>query len=114
MCYRWLGVDHIFLTDNNSSSGEEARERLAAAFPSSFLSLHSEMEPRAQLKVYAWCAEEHRASYNWLAFLDVDEFIVLRGRYDYCTKFWLHIDTIMPQNLVQSATMPFCTGSQYP
>ena len=78
---RWLGVDHIFLTDNNSTGGQEARERLAAAFPSSFLSLHSEMEARAQLKVYAWCAEEHRASYNWMAFIDVDEFIVLRGRY---------------------------------
>jgi hypothetical protein len=79
-CCRWLGVDHIFLTDNNSTGGQEAREQLAAAFPSSFLSLNSEMEPRAQLKVYAWCAEEHRVSYNWIAFLDVDEYIVLRGR----------------------------------
>lgn len=76
-----MGVDHIFLTDNNSTAGQEAREQLAAAFPSSFLSLHSQMEPRAQLKVYAWCAEEHRASYNWMAFIDVDEFIVLRGGY---------------------------------
>jgi Glycosyl transferase family 2 len=77
---RWLGIDHIFLTDNNSTGDEAARKQLASAFPTSFLSLHSEMEPRGQLKVYAWCAEEHRASFNWMAFLDVDEFLVLRGR----------------------------------
>jgi hypothetical protein len=77
--FRWLGVDHIFLTDNNSTSSEADRLFLSDNFPESFLTVHSESEPRGQLKVYAWCAEEHRRSFNWAAFLDIDEFIVLRG-----------------------------------
>jgi hypothetical protein len=32
----------------------------------------------AQLKVYAWCAEEQRERFNWLAFFDMDEFLVIR------------------------------------
>jgi hypothetical protein len=27
------------------------------------------------MKVYAWCAEEQRASFNWLFFADLDEFL---------------------------------------
>lgn len=77
---RWLGVDHVFLWDNNSEGGEAQRRVLARAFPRSFLSLYSEQEPRGQLKAYAWCAEDQRASYNWIAFFDLDEFLVVRDR----------------------------------
>jgi Glycosyl transferase family 2 len=77
---RWLGFDHVFLWDNNSVDGEQQRSVLSRAFPRSFLSLYSEREPQGQLKVYAWCAEEQRASYNWVAFFDLDEFLVLRDR----------------------------------
>lgn len=71
-------MDHIFLTDNNTTDGAEQREVLADRFPRAFLTLRNELEPRGQLKVYAWCAEEQRAAYNWIAFMDVDEYIVLR------------------------------------
>ena len=71
-------MDHVFLIDNNSQDGARVRAQLAAVFPASFLTLRSEPEARGQLKAYAWCSEEQRAAYNWLAFIDVDEFIVLR------------------------------------
>lgn len=77
--YQWLGVDHVFLTDNDSHNSDDVIATLSRAFPSSFLTVRKETTPRAQLKAYAWCAEEHRLSYNWMAFFDVDEYLVLRG-----------------------------------
>lgn len=83
-----MGVDHIFLTDNNTTDGVAQREVLQASFPRAFLTLRNELYQQGQLKVYAWCAEEQRAAYNWLAFIDVDEFIVLR---DKCARIALKL-----------------------
>jgi hypothetical protein len=71
-------VDHVFLTDNNSRDSLAMHGRLRKLFPDYFLTIRNELEPRAQLKTYAWCAEELRAMYNWIAFVDIDEYLVLR------------------------------------
>jgi hypothetical protein len=76
---RWLGVDHVYLTDNGSKEFRAMSASLSAAFPQSFLTLRSDTYERAQLKVYSWCAETLRESYNWLAFFDLDEYLVMRG-----------------------------------
>jgi hypothetical protein len=55
---------------------------LSNLFPKSFLTLRTERMPKAQLKVYAWCAEEHRWDFNWMAFLDMDEFLIIREQVD--------------------------------
>ena len=73
-------MDHVFLTDNNSTDGAAARAQLQALYPKAFLTVRSEREARGQLKVYAWCVEEQRAAYNWLLFIDVDEYVVLHGQ----------------------------------
>jgi Glycosyl transferase family 2 len=70
---RWLGVDHVFLTDNDSDDGAWLVETLANEFSTSFLTLRQDDTPKSQLKTYAWCAEEQRTSFNWLAFFDLDE-----------------------------------------
>lgn len=75
---RWLGIDHVFLTDNGSKEGDIMLEQLGSEFDKSFLTLRSELKERAQLPVYAWCAEEQRHRFNWIAYLDIDEFLVLR------------------------------------
>jgi Glycosyl transferase family 2 len=76
---RWLGIDHVFLKDNGSRDYRRARAALTARFPASFLTLRSDTHAKAQLKAYAWCAETQREKYNWLAFFDVDEYLVFRG-----------------------------------
>ena len=73
---QWLGIDHVFLTDNNSSSARTLLATLRSAFPPSFLTLRQELQPKSQMKVYAWCAEQQRRHYNWIAFFDLDEFLV--------------------------------------
>ena len=77
MC-RWLGADHVFLADNDSADSEWITETLASESSASFLSVRRELAPKAQLKAYAWCAEEQRHRFNWIAFFDLDEFLVLR------------------------------------
>jgi hypothetical protein len=75
----WLGVQHIFLTDNDSNNSKQALKQLGNEFPADFLTIRHETLPRAQLPVYAWCAEEQRGHFNWLAFFDVDEFLAVRS-----------------------------------
>ena len=77
---RWLGVEHVFLIDNDSRDGPAMIEQLDSEFDSSFLTLRSELMPHAQMKAYAWCAEEQRAHYNWLIFADLDEFLAVQTR----------------------------------
>lgn len=72
-------MDHIFLTDNNSEGGGALLEGLAGMFSSTFLTLRTDTYEHAQLKTYAWCAEEHRHSFNWMAFLDMDEFLIVHS-----------------------------------
>jgi hypothetical protein len=81
MC-RWLGVDHVYLTENTDKS-ESLREELENFAPPEFLTYRQESEPHAQMKVYGHCLAEHKHKHNWMAFLDADEFLVIRERYAY-------------------------------
>ena len=75
---RWLGVDHVFLTDNSSKNFAELQQHISSSFDSTFVTLRSEQRAKAQLKVYAWCAETQRQHFNYIAFFDLDEYLVLR------------------------------------
>lgn len=75
---RWLGVDHVFLFDNASSDRGAQVARLRAAFPGAWLTVRVELQQYGQLKSFAWCIEEQRANFNWLAFFDLDEYLLIR------------------------------------
>lgn len=77
--HRWLGVEHIFLTDNGSQDADHMLAALSHEFPASFLTLSSDPRPKAQLPVFAKCIEEERSNFNWMGFFDVDEFLVVRN-----------------------------------
>ena len=74
-----MGVSHVFLTDNNSQGGKDMVEKLKSEFQPSFLTLQVEEMEHAQMKHYAWCAEEQRGKYNWMGFFDLDEFLYVNG-----------------------------------
>src|SRR6185437_11020500 len=85
--HRLLGVDHFYLYDN------DPRQPL-----SEILALHRDYvtvrdwlidhaDPRypgrnKQLKAYIHCLEHDAANYEWVTFLDCDEFIVLEEHLD--------------------------------
>lgn len=53
-------------------------EQLEKDFPETFLTMRVDEAERTQMKTYAWCVEEQRTHFNWIAFFDIDEFLVIR------------------------------------
>ena len=82
-------MDHVFLFDNNSDRPfKTGVHQLRGKFSPVYLTVAKEFQHRAQLSVYAQCIEEQRANFNWIAFLDLDEYLVLRDPYAFllCTS----------------------------
>jgi hypothetical protein len=78
--FRWLGVDRVYLTENaHELERTLAKSPALKAFADEgFLKLLLEPEPHAQIKVYDRCIRDLRSKYNWIAFFDLDEFLVVR------------------------------------
>lgn len=75
---RWLGVDHIFLTENRESPSKTLLPQLKDFIDSGFLTHIVEPMRKAQMKSFYDCAKANSEDYDWLAFFDVDEFLLLR------------------------------------
>ena len=69
-------MDRVFLYENDDKPRLEAA--LAPFIASGFLHYTLETEPKAQMKVYQDCIDKHAHEYNWMAFFDLDEFLLLR------------------------------------
>jgi hypothetical protein len=67
-------VGHVFLTDI-CTDGLAMHRHLRKLFPAPFLTVRNEHQVPGHLKTYAWCAEELRAKYKWIVFLDTDEYL---------------------------------------
>jgi hypothetical protein len=73
-------VDRVFLTENAPDPGTElvGSPALQKFVDEGFLQLASEPKPYAQIQVYETCIREQRLNFNWIAFFDMDEFLVVR------------------------------------
>lgn len=74
-------MDHVYLWDNGSADRARLEVALRQQFAGDYLTLAFDAQPRAQMKIYGTCMELYREQYNWLALIDVDEYIVLRSQY---------------------------------
>ena len=73
-----LGVQQIHLYDNNSTPPMQTTiADFIAAGEVDYHFFTGEGVPRPQLHIYKLCIERHRHQHDWMAFLDMDEFIVL-------------------------------------
>ncbi len=68
------GVEKFYIYDNESTDG--TREILAPYVQSGVVEYTSWPGHRMQLAAYDDCLERHRFSCRWIAFIDLDEFIV--------------------------------------
>ena len=75
---RWLGVEHVYLTENSNPPPEDMVPQLQDFIDSGFLTFRAVARPEFQVMFYRDCMEHHRHKHNWMAFIDLDEFIVLR------------------------------------
>lgn len=71
-------MEHIFLTENAAGASKELKAQLRDFIDSGFLTHAVEPAAKAQMKVFYDCARANAQAYNWLAFFDVDEFLILR------------------------------------
>jgi Glycosyl transferase family 2 len=76
---RFIGVDHVYMTENDPSAPSASlRRQLADFVAAGFLTVDSLRAPHAQPAAMRACMERARGVYDWLAFLDADEFLFVR------------------------------------
>jgi hypothetical protein len=106
MVCRWLGVDRVFLTENAPEPGMElvGSPALETFIEDGFLQLESEPKPYAQIKAYRKCIQEQRQNYNWIAFFDMDEFLVVRE----CVFVSFTVTTFSLSSYKQARRFKYC------
>lgn len=76
---RWLGVEHVFLTDNAQGDEVVMGSQLQDFVDEGFLTFTHEPASRLLVLVRWRCLQAARKrGVNWLANIDLDEYIVLR------------------------------------
>ena len=74
--YIMIGVDHLYMYNNNSD--DNYLEILQPYIDEGFVTLVDWTENHAQIEGYKNCFDRFRNETQWLAFIDLDEFIVPR------------------------------------
>jgi hypothetical protein len=74
---KWIGVDHVYVYDNNDSPDSMA----SLMDPYSSFVTHLFVPPQTlnfQLDIYNHCIRRFSANTRWIGFIDVDEFLVIK------------------------------------
>jgi hypothetical protein len=119
-CCRWLGIDHVHLWENDSA--QPIKAGLQEFIDSGFLTYATHSGDAQQGPVYRICDALYRHKYNWLMYIDADEFLVQRDkcgptaslylsvspeRYsDYPGPSKLYLRSVLPNMLTRHATLP--------
>jgi hypothetical protein len=78
---RWLGVDDIYMTENNETVPGAMRDALQPFVDDGFLHLDAwGNDDPSQMKIYSQCFDRNRYKYDWIAFIDADEYLMLLER----------------------------------
>ena len=81
--YKKHGVDKIFLYDNNQEEGERFEHILNEYIQNGFVEIIDLRGlERAQIKEYQDCYKKNYKKYDWLIYVDMDEYIFLRNYYN--------------------------------
>lgn len=84
--YKNLGIDHIYLYDNNDENSEKLSHVLLDYLNEGYVSI-TEIFGRqglnskgCQTGIYNECFSLHRYEYDWFGFFDIDEFVCIPDR----------------------------------
>lgn len=73
-----LGVKKFFLYDNNEENGEYPQQVIGDYIRKGMVVYKNVRgKHRCQLECYTECYNEHKMEYDWIAFIDIDEYIKL-------------------------------------
>ena len=77
--YKNLGFDKVFIYDNNHDGEEHFEEVLQPQVDCGFVEIVSFRNREvAQISAYNDCYSKHNKEFDWMAFFDFDEFLVLK------------------------------------
>lgn len=76
--FRWLGIEHVYITDMGKPSIKPLSSQLRDFIKVGFVTLLGHVEDKEASSAHRRCMEEYRHKHNWLAFIDTDEFLVVR------------------------------------
>ena len=100
--YIKLGVDKIFLYDNNDENGEKFEDVIKDYIESHLVKiLNWRGKIREQIKMFNHCYKNNFNKYEWLIFYDIDEYINLKNytnikdflkekKFEKCQKIYLN------------------------
>ena len=78
--YKKLGIDKIFLFDNNDVNGEKFDNILSDYINAKYVKiLNWRGKLYSQYAMYQNCYQKNYKKYNWLLFYDIDEYIYLKN-----------------------------------
>ena len=79
-----LGIDHIYVCDNNDRKGESIKNIVSNKRVTiiNYKGINS-----VQPKAYTECFLLYRKQYDWMIFIDIDEFIMLEDKYNDIKEF---------------------------
>lgn len=83
--HKLIGIDHIYLYNNFSD--DNYLEILSPYIEDGFVTLEEWPYIHSQMEAYEDCFSKHRNETFWLAFIDLDEFIC--PKYKYNIKDWI-------------------------
>ena len=90
--YKNLGFDKIFIYDNNFGDEEHFEDVLQSYIDDGFIEVTDCRNKTAyQINAYTDCYNKHKNEYDWIAFFDFDEFLVLKKDGD-IKSFLSHFD----------------------
>lgn len=86
--YAKLGVDKIFLYDNNDIDGELFEDALAKCpFKNIVEIINYRGKKCCQLEAYNDCYKKHQQEYDWIAFFDIDEYFISDNKFNSIKDF---------------------------
>ena len=78
--YKALGIDKIFLYDNNDINGENFEDMLSEYIKDGFIKIFNRRgKIHPQFNIYRECYKKNKKNYDWFIFFDIDEFIHLNN-----------------------------------
>lgn len=77
--YRQIGVDKIYIYDNNDTDYEPLYDRIKDFVDDNFVEIIDVRNGKnLQLPAYAHCWHNHRNEFDWMMFVDCDEYLFLK------------------------------------
>ena len=78
--YRKLGINKIYLYDNNDKKGENFNEILKEEVKLKFVKIiNIRGKQKFQIPSYNHCYQKHLNDYSWFLFIDIDEYLYINN-----------------------------------